>query len=163
METAKVERVYSKDGNFYSAKIGGVWYGTGKGKPSFGEGDVISFTWTAKGDYRNLDSKSVKVVPQAAAAQAPALTQPAPDKRQDIISRQSAFNTAIALVDLLRAAEAIPGLKKTATADEKYNVYCALVAMKAQEFYHINTGNVLELEEAQGDPAPSGSAAGEFD
>jgi len=40
----------------------GVWYGNGWDEPTFSKGDFIKFTYTANGNFKNVDKGSVQVV-----------------------------------------------------------------------------------------------------
>lgn len=134
----------------YSVTVNGVSYGFGSYPPKCAKGDIVSFSYTEKGKYKNVDFKSVRVEGKASAealasATAPKLAPAAShtDNRQTIISKQAALNTAISFVEVLASIEAIPGIGKTTKAEDKYAVVEALVMEKMSEFYKLNTGEDL--------------------
>jgi len=63
MEQAKgvVETVRTNNAGYYNIKVGGEWYGAGKVRPNVNDGDYISFVFTRRGQYMNLDPKSIEV------------------------------------------------------------------------------------------------------
>lgn len=56
-----VEVIRSNDAGYYNVKVGGEWYGAGKSRPRFNDGDYVSFTFTRRGRFMNLDPESVQV------------------------------------------------------------------------------------------------------
>lgn len=105
-----VVEIVAPKGKAINAKIGGVWYGCGfVSSVPFVAGDNISFDYTERGDYKNLDPKTVqKQAPSAAQAPAPAArpayNQPANDERQRAITFQASRNAAIETAALAQAA-----------------------------------------------------------
>jgi len=50
-------------GHAYNFKLSdGNWYGHGFDKPKFDKGSNIKFSWTANGQWKNVDAASVEVV-----------------------------------------------------------------------------------------------------
>lgn len=102
-------------------KVDDTWYGCGFVAASSlpcKKGDTVSFTFTERGQYKNVDMKSMQVTP-AAAAQASSGGGGGGDKRnwdeknrldeerQRAISFQSCRNSAIEVTKLLVQLEAI--------------------------------------------------------
>lgn len=145
-----VEEVYtfnSTAGTLYGLKIEGEQYGTYKTKPLASAGDTVSFRYKVNGKYKNVDMKTLEVVagvpPQQAAVQGNngVAKRPYVDN-QPIIARQAALNTAIAFVAVLARTDALPGIKKTSTPEDKYSVIEVLVNEKADEFYRASMAGV---------------------
>jgi hypothetical protein len=129
----------------YTMIVDGNRYGCGNKPPSAKAGDTVSFTATQNGNFLNADTRTLSVVANAAAAvqQVGGLAKPAAtaggDYKQDVISRQSSYNTAIAFVAAVVAAGALPGTTAKTTPAEKYALLEALVDEKAAEFLLTNT------------------------
>lgn len=136
----------SSAGTLYGIKINGENYGTYKTKPNCNKGDTVSFRFKANGNYKNVDMKTLEIqagVPQAT----PELARPAPPRepyvdKQPIIARQAALNTAVAFLDVLVAAGAVPGIGKTTKPEEAYGILEALLNEKADEFYTASMAGV---------------------
>lgn len=142
-----VEEVYSFNstaGMLFGLKIEGEQYGTYKTKPKASAGDVVSFKYKVNGKYKNVDMNTLEVIsgvpPQAAAVQTTS-KRPYVDN-QPIIARQSALNSSAAFVALLVSADALPGIKKTSTSEDKYAVIEAIFNEKADEFYRASMAGV---------------------
>lgn len=148
IESGVVEKITEKDGTYgkmYSMKVNGNWYGIGKYPPKCNEGDSVEFQWTARGNFRNAEPKTLTKVQRSQPTPAAQPYAPAPDKRQETISKQWAINAGVQWMTALIAAEALPNLKKTATASEKYDYLNALLMDKVNEFLGIATGQSLDL------------------
>jgi hypothetical protein len=132
----------SPRGTMYSIKVNGVMYGTGSVQPKAGVGDTVAFEVTENGKYKNANMKTFSIE-----AGAPVFT-PAPSgggKRdwvdtQPVIERQSALNSAIAFLNVVVAAGALPGTTAKSSADDKYGILEALLTEKAEEFHAASTG-----------------------
>lgn len=133
----------TKFGKMYSVILEGESYGTGKEPPKVNAGDQVEFEFSYNGKYRNIDMKSgIKVTGRAPAqGHKTAAASLRNDDRQTIISKQAALNSALAFVDMLLKAEAVPGITKTAKAEQKYGILEALVLDRADFFYKLNTGH----------------------
>lgn len=181
-----IERVHPQWGTYYDIAINGKTY-FGKKFPikHLQEGDLVNYQTTSvtKPDgkvYENLvfdsvskatqaESAGVAPPPQAtpAAAQAPAqLPAKSPFRptiimwdKQDVISAQSALNSALAMVQLLAQTEGLP-FAKTLTGKKKAGAIEALVDRYTKQFHKQSTGTELELEPAGGDAEeiPNGEA-----
>lgn len=151
VEKGVISKVNERDGTYgkmYSIQVNGQWYSAGKYPLKVREGDYVEFDWIAKGQYRNAEPKTIRlaaptatVVTGGSVSAAPAA--PFVDKRQDIISAQWGVNAAIQTVAMLREMEALPGLKKTASADEKYDYVKALILEVAGDYVFLATGKGL--------------------
>lgn len=139
---SEVKEFKTARGTMYSITVNGNFYGTGSVNPKCGKGDTVAFTFTENGKYKNIDMKTFSI--EAGAPPSGGLTGGSTGgsygDRQEIISRQSALNSSIAFVNLLIAADALPGTTKTSKADDKYGIIEALVNEKAAEFLATNTG-----------------------
>lgn len=133
----------------YDIVVGGQSYGAGFYAPKCKQGDYIKFTIDDSRGYQNVARGSLKVSSHKPPAEAVAEAQAtAPvktnaggtfDSRQDIISRQSASNSAIAFLQLAQAADAL-GLPASAAKGKKQEVLEAMLKKYTQMFYEFNTG-----------------------
>lgn len=148
----RIQKINERDGQYgkmFSIQVDGQWYSAGKYPPKAIEGDYVEFEWVAKGNYRNADPKTIrKAAPQSGASTGGSVQSAGPaapfvDKRQEIISAQWGINAAIETVGILAAAEAFPGLKKTANAEEKYDYVKALITELAGDYVFMATGKSL--------------------
>lgn len=144
MQTGVVKKIDSRTGAYgtmYNVQVDNQWYGFGKYAPKFKEGDTISFESTQKGNFKNIDPKTVELAtaaPKAASVSSPAVGKDDywKDKEQrDIatqrsIQLQASRNSAIALVVPLAAAGLI-----TLPAKDKFTAVKALVSELTDEFY----------------------------
>lgn len=150
--TGVVEKVLdfkTARGVMYSIKVNDTLYGMGSNKPKCNVGDTVSFTYTEKGQYKNVDTKAgIEVMAGPPAASAGSGGGGGYQDKQVVISRQSALNSALQFVEILVAADAVPGVGKTTKVEDKYAILEQLVNEKAEEFYVANmagqapTGNV---------------------
>lgn len=130
----------------YDIVVGGQSYGVGLYAPKCKAGDYVKFEIDDSRGYKNVARNSLKVSankPPAEAlaeAQATAPKQSAAggtfDLRQDMISRQAASNTAIAFMNLLQSAGALP----TAAKGKQQEVLEQMLEQYEKEFYERNTG-----------------------
>lgn len=111
--TGRLQKVAEK-GGIYSVKVNDVWFGCFKTKPSGNEGDLVSFNFTTKGEYKNADMKSFKVTekasdePKVSSVTSSVKSQGSSwGKDQTIISKQAARNSAITWVTSLLTAGAL--------------------------------------------------------
>lgn len=161
----------------YNIVVGGQSYGAGLYAPKCKEGDYVKFGVDESRGYKNVERGTLKVSkdkPPAEAVAAAAATAPkqtstggSVDTRQDIISRQSATNSAIAFLAVAQAADAL-GLPKTDTKGQRIAALDQLLAKYTQYLYESNTGlkykdispskkddDEPEAEEAEEAPADS--------
>jgi hypothetical protein len=128
--TGVVEAVETRQtsiGPMYNIKVGGKSYGYGKFAPKCKAGDTITFGLVFRGEYANVDTKNIQVVPgNGAPAPTPKASQfvggnanigkedywerkEAKDEaRQTIISKQSALNSALQFVAIMATQGLIP-------------------------------------------------------
>jgi hypothetical protein len=162
-----VEQISSRDGAYgkmYSYKVNGQYYGAGKYPVrDVKEGDLVKVKYTTNDrGYHNIDKGGmVKQDPRSDAAASP---EPTPttasrpayvDPRQDIISKQSAFNTALTFLDLQIKLGGVkyPANAKAADIFESFN---GMVLTEAARIYQLNTGKewVIEAAPPVQKPAP---------
>lgn len=158
-----VEVVNSKEGQYgtmWSVKVNGEWYGAGKYQPKCREGDNVTFDVTFKGNYKNMDTKTLKVTggtpaaardPQTGAA-VPA--KPYVDEKQITIAKQSALNSAIAFMQVLHAEGAIP-LAATLKGGKRESALRELLNQYTSEFYAQSTGKKMVLAPVKAAPGES--------
>lgn len=163
----QIERSFEKDtGSFkyWALVVNGQEYRFGKFAPrGIVEGDWVEFEATSKqnGNYTNwtADYKSIRKTGAGQASEAPAASKPAApaargfaptanDERQEIISRQSAFNTSLAFVKLAidAGAVAIPSKVKK---DQALDYFESVVDLYATKFYNKSTGKTWTIEAAK--------------
>lgn len=137
----------------YNLTISGDRFGFGSNKPNCNEGDTIEFEYEQKGQYKNGNSKSVTVVAKSAGpVSSGGGSYGKTPATQTTISKQAALNSALAFVNILVAAEAVPGVTKTAKAEDKYGILESLVVEKTHEYYAQSTGAEWPEEEIESRP-----------
>lgn len=153
----------------YGIVVDGAKYGTYMTKPPCNRGDTVSFTFKSNGNFKNVDMKTLTVqagVPQQEAPQA--LSRPAGGytDKQPIIARQAALNTAVAFLQVLVAANAVPGIGKTTKPEEAYGIIEAILNEKAAEFYTASMGGVAPggevPESSEGEAATKAAGDGKW-
>lgn len=129
--------------------------GAGKYQPKNATpGRYYSYEINVNGNFKNLAPGSLREVaaPPASSPQtsaAPARSSSGGfDARQDTISKQAAFNTALSLVKILQDADALP-IAASVKKDKKADTIEAIVLDYAAKFYKRATGNVMDLGEEQ--------------
>lgn len=129
--------------------------GAGKFKPkNANKGSYYSYEINVNGNFKNLAPGSLRemAAPPASSPQtsaAPARSSGGGfDARQDTISKQAAFNTALSLVKILQEADALP-IAASVKKDKKADTIEAIVLDYAAKFYKRATGNVMDLGEEQ--------------
>lgn len=137
----------------YKVKVNGVSYGAGLYPPKFKVGDNISFTATMNGNYHNMETRTVTILP-ASAAPAPMAPRSSGavggnqwDTRQDTISKQAALNSALTAVEILVAIGGVPGMAKAKTEADKFQLFAKTLDELRKDYYFQNTGNKLDLPE----------------
>lgn len=162
----KISVFDSSYGPMHNVTVDGETYGFGKVRPSFSEGAKVAFEWTAKGKYKNADPKTVEVLEKVSStpAAAPAkgsynssrFDPETEKKRQDIISRQAAANTAVATFNALAALDLLP-IGKSGKASDKYDAALAVLDELADHWYNRSMGisssdsTVKDVQEAPKD------------
>lgn len=158
----EVTSFQSTAGTLYGIKVNGVNYGTYKTKPECNKGDSVSFRFKVNGKYNNVDMKTLEVqagVPQVQTVLGPLTLPPTKEPyvdKQPIIARQAALNTSVAFLQVLVAANAVPGIGKTTKPEDAYAIIEALLNEKADEFYTASMAGV-----APGSTIPDSSTEAE--
>lgn len=143
----------TKFGTYYALVVDGKKHDTGSKFPPKGVavGDYITFE-TKQNDrgYETMVQGSLSkasapagVTPAVAAA---AVAQASGPDRQEIISKQAALNSALAMANLLVAGGGVP-VGKTATPAKVAELLEAIVMSYTAKFYRYATGQEYELPE----------------
>lgn len=160
--TGTVEQIKTKQtrvGDMFDVVINGRPYGNGKYPPrGVKPGDTVTFEYEVKenGQYTNYNivAKTMRVdgsagtsassspAPSASPASAVRTSVVTPDRRQEVISKQSAMNTALTMIGLQLTHGAI---KLPAKPADAFTVFNTLVAGTASRVYEVNTGEVWGL------------------
>ncbi len=133
-----IEYVNSRDtpyGTMYAYKVAGVNYSLGKKQPTASKGDLIAFSaeqnakgyWDVKGEVNVLGRPHPQQAagsPAAAATAASnqrtaARTYMDDERKQGIISKQAARNSAIAATKILQEAGYLPDIAKGKTKGDQ--------------------------------------------
>ena len=140
--TGTISRVHMR-GQAANFVVDDVWYGFGFDAFNFKEGDVVSFEWTPKGDYKNVKKGSMVAASGAAPAQAQAQSAPSapskPSNTQLAIQFQASRNAAIAFVELAARLDAVP---LPAKKGDRLDALQALIS-DTTTLYHIDTDVVV--------------------
>ena len=89
--TGKTGKPYT----MYSVKVNGDWHNAGFDKPSYGEGQTVSFEMEQNGQYQNMKKGSMIAAAGGAVASAPAAHVPGEASQRDLqIMRQNAVTNA---------------------------------------------------------------------
>jgi hypothetical protein len=119
-------------GTMYDLEINGKSYGAGKYAPKAKVGQYVKFPAKYNGKYANVGGR-IEVISESEAGPAPAAAssggggggrsyQANDDKRQEIISRQAARNTAVAFMQILADKDAIPLPASAKTPAQRFEV-----------------------------------------
>jgi hypothetical protein len=156
-------------GEMYFMEVAGQMVGVGKYPPKVNEGDYIRVPIERKGNYINLakGGKPEKISAEDAPAQsAPAAgksyTPYNDDKRQEVISRQAARNTAMQFLNLLVTQEAVT-FPKTAAPDKRAAILRAHLEKLTEEFNNYALGKAPTDSGTDPDAEEAGSNAGDFE
>lgn len=164
-QVSQVKEKQTQFGPMYDVIINGQSYGAGKYPPrDIKAGDFVSLEFEQKGNFRNVVKGSLRKDDGAAAA-APPVTADTPksqyagkapyvpfDERQEMISKQSALNTALSFCNLASANGAVP-MPKSAKESEKLGLIYQWVLDTAGGLYKLSTGRVWDMPEGE---APAG-------
>lgn len=154
----------------YDVTVAGKSYGYGLYPPKAKEGDYVKFDIDDSRGYENVARNSMKVSsgkppPEVVAQNEASIPQKNSegtsfDGRQDVISRQSARNTAVAYMNVLAVSGA---LAVPATKGKQMEFMDTILTKYTQEFYEGNTGlawkdispgQTDEVEDAPDDDTP---------
>lgn len=122
-----VETVIKNKAGYFAVKLPDGWYGTGsKQDPGLAQGDMIQFEWSANGQYKNMDAKTlVKLDDAPAGTTQPRASGWVPEKdRQKSIIYQSSRKDAI---EIIKAASAIGCLPLPTKKADQFDSILALV------------------------------------
>ena len=141
-----IRRSLNNGKSAFDIVVAGDKYGAGLFAPKCKEGDFVTFDVQYNGNFKNVERGTLKVSankPANTGSSTPSQNVRAAsnsfDARQDAISRQAASNTAIAWINLLHTAGALP----IAASKSKGSQQEALDTIRRQyekEFYEGNTG-----------------------
>lgn len=147
-QVEEVKALQTTYGTMYNLVVDGVSYGAGKYAPKAKAGDIVAFEAEQKGRYNNIVPKTLKVLgtgtgsprpAPAASTPTSAMTRDSYGKNQEVISKQAARNSAIAMFRELRELDALP-IGKTAKPDAKLDAAVAIVDMLTEKFYNYSIG-----------------------
>lgn len=128
--SGEVQYVGQKNGNTNVKLDNDEWYGFYKvNSVNFSKGDVISFDFTQRGNFKNGDIKTVEV--SNSANNNTNSDAPRPNN-QDVIRYQSARNTAVAFLKLAHDADALP---LPAKKGDKYDALQGLFYELTDKFF----------------------------
>ncbi len=126
-----------------------VWYGHGFAPPKFNEGDTITFEWTQNGNFKNVEPRTVRVIPAETGGAAPAPTPQTNSgggrnfgSNQLAIQYQASRNSAIAVIDMALKTDSVPLPTKKS---DRYDAILALVDDLTTQF-HVKTDKVVANE-----------------
>ena len=131
--------------------------GAGKFPPKgIEQGKFYNYEFDMNGNFKNLRKNTMfegKAPEGASAASATSSAAPARatggnsyDSRQDVISKQAAFNTSIAFVKLLAESDALP-IAASVKAAKKADAIEAIVLDYASKFHKRSTGTALNFDD----------------
>jgi hypothetical protein len=163
--SGKVNQIKSKPtqyGEMFDVVINGESYGMGKFAPrGINPGDYVSLEFEQKGNFRNVVKGSLRKdeTPRDVATPSvgPSAASPAPynagrapyvpfDERQEMISKQSALNTALTFCKLASDNQAVPMPKGVKEAD-KLGLLYQWVLDTAGTLYNLSTGRDWAMPE----------------
>lgn len=141
-------------GTMYDVEINGKMYGAGKFKPTVREGQYVKFPVKYNGKFANVGGK-IEVIEESEATPAPAGGSGGrsyggynDDKRQEIISRQAARNTAVAFMQILASKDAIPLPASAKTPGQRFEVLSAFLDGLTVRFNDFALGKTTGDEDA---------------
>jgi hypothetical protein len=156
----KIDARDTKFGKYYDIYIDGKKLSAGKFPPKgVSAGDYVRYEIeTNERGYEALKSGSMEKIEKPAGIEAPKPPKASTITidRQDVISRQSALNSAIDFLTLLQAADALPAGAKNLTPDKKADKIEAILMEYVQRFYYLNTMTPYEIPEAMVDQVAAG-------
>lgn len=151
----------------YNIVVGGQSYGAGLYKPKANEGDYVKFEVDDSRGYKNVARNSLKVSPNKAPAEAveeakvtaptknadgSVLTQKEKarqeweEKKQEIIARQSALNSANDFLAVAAQVDAL-GLPASGAKGKRLEALEVLLHKYTKQFYEQSTGQTWKGSE----------------
>lgn len=159
----------TKVGLMYDVVVNGISYGAGKYAPrGIAAGDYITFEYTENGQYKNINTRSIRkddAPAPAAVSAAKAETRTvvaATDKRQETISKQANLNTATEIIKLQLEHG---GLKfpANAKAPAVFEAIEGAVLELASRLYNLTTGETWDTAPVRKQAASSAAPSGDGD
>lgn len=146
-----VEKQLSNGKTTYSVLIDNVWYGLYTTKPVFKQGDCVEFEYEEKGNFNNVNTKTIKLVAKTApATQTPARAYVKDESTQNSIVYQNARSHAVQMLDILTKAGIID--VGTKAKGKQIEVMLTYLDGLTKRFY-ADTKNLGHAEEEKA-PAP---------
>ena len=142
------EKVVSNGSTSFGFQVNGEWYSTFD-KQDAKEGDVVTFDFIQKGNYKNIAKGSIRAS-VGAAPSAPTAAPQAANSRDISIVYQSSRKDAIAIVTAMLSNDCI---KLPAAENKRYGAVMGLVDELANMYYNevqsvIENGGVKQEQEA---------------
>lgn len=146
----KIDARNTKFGTYYDIYVDNNNLGGGKFPPKgVSEGDFVEYEMekNARG-YDQIKAGTLRKAEAPAGVKAPAAPTPSSISmdKQDVISRQSALNSALSFLSTLVAAGGIPE-GKTLTPAKKAEKLEAILLSYTARFFHMSTGAEYDLPE----------------
>ena len=142
-------------GTMYDVIVDGNSYGNGKYSPrGVSQGDYVEFEAEVKGNYKNIKYGSMRKADRPASTSTGSAQEemravkampPTDGEKQNIISRQAAFNTSVAWVSTLLDNECVPLPVKPA---DRFDYTQQLLLNYANMFHTLSTGKAFDIEPA---------------
>lgn len=170
-----IEYVNDRDtayGKMYAYKVAGVNYSIGKKQPTANKGDLIAFTAEQKGNYWNVVGE-VQILGRKAVAPADAAmptgyavkasggtggrTYMDDERKQGIISKQAARNSAIATTKIVQEAGLLPEVAKGKNKGEQHQSLLRFIDELTEKYHADALG--LDNPKAPGDNGEAQAAA----
>jgi len=158
-------------GTMYDLVINGQKYGAGKYKPSVKIGQYVKAPIKQNGKYSNIFGKIQVISEEEAGPPAPARQGVSgasygygynDEKRQAVISRQAARNSAISFLEILVAKDAVPIPASAKTPAQRFEVLKTFLDGLTEDFNNYAMGSVPAKAEEDGDFVDGGSDDGDF-
>jgi hypothetical protein len=157
MMRGKVTNIPSSEtayGTMYNVEVDGKKFGFGKYPPkNFKVGDYVEFDVdNTNPKYPKMNYKSVKIVEPPSEPASTVRTGGNvggysrggfnDDKRQEVISKQAARNSAIAALEFLGKHGALPAAPAKAKPSDLFDLYSGLIDEFTQKYYDYSMGKV---------------------
>lgn len=145
-------------GTMYDLVINGQKYGAGKYEPKVKVGQYVKAPIKQNGKYANIFGKIVVISadeagppPAAAPSGGGRSYQANDDKRQEIISRQAARNTAVAFMQILVDKDAVPIPASAKTPAQRFEVLNTFLDGLTVRFNDFALGKTTGDEDVKAD------------
>jgi hypothetical protein len=169
----KVTNIRERDtavGTMYDVEINGKLFGAGKYAPKCKVGQYVKFEAKYNGKYANVGGK-IQIIDASEAGPAPAAAssggggrsyQANDDKRQEIISRQAARNTAVAFLQILADKDAIPMPASAKTPAQRFEVLATFLDGLTSRFNDYALGKTTGDEDVNTDDSEEDGSDEDF-